>query len=113
MSNVAEFIEVRRSIETLTRQITLCVEQHVAQNSRQHLDEANRQLEVLKTMVANDVQGIAAGRLSRQLTGLGTKIMKAKSPAVKRAVVKKLKTPVRPGNAGNGEEPVIVVYERP
>jgi cell division protein FtsL len=112
MSSVAEFIEVRRSIETLTRQITLCVEQHAAQNSRQHLDEANRQLEVLKTMVANDVQVIATGRLSRQLTGLGTKIktMTAKSPTVKRTAVKKLKMQVRPGN---GEEPVIVVYEHP
>ncbi|MCX5816737.1 MAG: hypothetical protein NTX75_10950 [Proteobacteria bacterium] len=112
MSNVAEFIEVRKSIETLARQITLCVEQHIVQDSGQHLDEANRQLEVLKTMVANDVQVIAAGRLSRQLTGLGTKIktMTAKSPTVKRTAVKKLKTPVRPGN---GEEPVIVVFERP
>ena len=85
MSNVTEFIEIRKSIETLAIQITLCVKQNAIQNSRQHLDEANRQLEVLKTMVANDVQMIVVGRLSRQLTGLGTKIktMTAKSPTVK------------------------------
>ncbi|MEI6155072.1 MAG: hypothetical protein WCQ90_13405 [Deltaproteobacteria bacterium] len=112
MSNVAEFIEVRMSIETLARQITLCVEKNIAQDSGQYLDEANRQLEVLKTMVANDVQVIVAGRLSRQLTGLGTKIktMKVKLPTAKRTAAKKLETPVRPGN---GEEPVIMVYERP
>jgi len=111
MSNVAEFIEVRRNIETLARQITLCVEKNIAQDSGQYLDEANRQLEVLKTMVANDVQVIAAGRLSRQLTGLGTKIKTTgKPPTAKRVAAKKMKTPVR---SGNGEEPVIVVYERP
>ncbi len=112
MSNVAEFIEVRRNIETLARQITLCVEKNIAQDSGQYLDEANRQLEVLKTMVANDVQVIAAGRLSRQLTGFGTKIktMTGKPPTAKRTAAKKMKTPVR---SGNGEEPVIVVYERP
>jgi len=82
MSNVAEFIEARNSIETLAIQITLCIKQNAVQNSRQNLDEANRRLEVLKAMVDNDVQMIAAGRLSRQLTGLGTKIktMAAKSP---------------------------------
>ncbi|MCX5854646.1 MAG: hypothetical protein NTZ24_08810 [Deltaproteobacteria bacterium] len=112
MSNVTEFIEIRRKIESLARQITLCIEKNIAQDSGQYLDEANRQLEVLKTMVANDVQVIAAGRLSRQLTGLGTKIktMKVKSPTAKRTAVKKLETPVR---SGNGEEPLITVYKRP
>ena len=113
MSNVAEFIEIRKSIETLASQITLCVEQKAVQESKRHLDEANRQLEVLKPMVDNDVQVIVAGRLSRQLTGLGTKVekMAAKLPARKRlAGRKKLEKPVRPDNA---EEPEIVVYERP
>ena len=116
MSSVAEFIEIRKSIETLASQITLCVEQKAVQESKQHLDEANRQLEVLKPMVDNDVQVIVAGRLSRQLTGLGTKVetMVAKLPARKRAAGKlpagkKLERPVRPGNV---EEPEIVVYER-
>jgi hypothetical protein len=112
MPNVAEFIEVRRSIEILASQITLCIKQNATQDSERYLDEATRQLEVLKTMVANDVQVIAAGRLSRQLTGLGTKIktMTVKSPTAKRKSMKKLETPVKPGN---GEEPVIVVFERP
>ena len=115
MSNVAEFIEIRKSIETLASQITLCVEQKAVQESKRHLDEANRQLEVLKPMVDNDVQVIVAGRLSRQLTGLGTKVekMAAKLPARKRLAEvrgKKLEKPVRPDNA---EEPEIVVYERP
>lgn len=112
MSNVAEFIEIRKSIETLASQITLCVEQKAVQESKRHLDEANRQLEVLKPMVDNDVQVIVAGRLSRQLTGLGTKVekMAAKLPARKRLAGKKLEKTVRPDNA---EEPEIVVYERP
>jgi arginine repressor len=86
MSSVAEFIEIRKSIETLASQITLCVEQKAVQESKRNLDEANRQLEVLKPMVDNDVQVIVAGRLSRQLRGLGTKVEKmvAKLPARKR-----------------------------
>jgi hypothetical protein len=122
MSNVSEFIEIRKSIETLARQITLCVEQKAVEDSRKHLDEANRQLEALKAMVDNDVQVIAAGRLSRQLIGLGTKAetmaKKApvrkkpgtKTPGMKTPAMKKLKTPVRPDST---EEPVIAVYEHP
>jgi len=91
MSSVAEFIEVRKSIETLAAQIILFAEHKAIQDSRQHLDEANRQLEVLKTMVANDVQVIVAGRLSKQLTGLGAKVetMEAKTPVRKVAAKKK------------------------
>jgi hypothetical protein len=116
MSSIAEFIEIRKNIETLAIQIALCITQKAAQESKRQLDEANRQLEVLKPMVDNDVQVIVAGRLSRQLTGLGTKVEKmvAKLPARKRAAGKlpagkKLEKPVRPDNA---EEPEIVVYER-
>jgi hypothetical protein len=85
MSTVAEFIEVRKSIETLTAKITVFNEHNAVQDSKQHLDEANRQLEVLQAMVANDVQVIAASRLSRQLTGLGVKVasMIAKMPVRK------------------------------
>lgn len=117
MSSVAEFIEIRKSIETLASQITLCVEQKAVQESKRNLDEANRQLEVLKPMVDNDVQVIVAGRLSRQLRGLGTKVEKmvAKLPARKRLAGKlpagkKLERSVRPNI---NEEPEIVVYERP
>jgi hypothetical protein len=91
MSSVEEFIEVRKSIETLAGQIILFVEHNSVQDSKQHIEEANRQLEVLKGMVANDVQVIVAGRLSRQLSGLGKKVesMAAKAPARKTAAKKK------------------------
>lgn len=110
MSTVAEFIELRKSIETLAMQIALCIEQKAVQDSRQHLDEANRQLEVLKAMVANDVQVIVAGRLSRQLAGLGTKMekMAAKAPIRKRSAGKKLETPVKPQIEETSQ---IVVFE--
>jgi hypothetical protein len=116
MSNVAEFIELRKSIEALASQIVLCVEQKAVQESKRHLAEANRQLELLIPMVANDVQVIVAGRLSRQCADLGMKIerMAAKLPVRKRPTAKlpaekKIERPVR---SGNSEEPVIVVFER-
>jgi hypothetical protein len=91
MSTVAEFIEVRKSIETLTAKITMFNEHNAVQDSKQHLDEANRQLVVLNAMVDNDVQVIAASRLSRQLIGLGAKVesMAAKMPVRKAAAKKK------------------------
>jgi len=58
-------------------------------------------------MVANDVQMIVATRLSRQLTGLGTKIEKM---AGKRTAGKKLKTLVR---SKIKEAPQIVIFEHP
>jgi len=117
MSNVAEFIEIRKSIETLASQITLNVAQKAVHESKQYLDEANRQLEVLKPMVDNDVQVIVAGRLTRQLAGLGTKVEKmvAKLPAKKRLAgrptVVKLEKPVK--RPENTEDPEITVFERP
>jgi hypothetical protein len=74
MASVKEFIEARKSIETLADKITLFVEQKAKKDLRLHLNKANKQLEVLKAMVANDVQVLVASRLSRQLTGLGTKV---------------------------------------
>ncbi len=122
MSNVAEFIEIRENIEALARQITTCLEQVVVQDARQHLEEANKQLEVLKGMVDNDVQVIVSGRLSRQLASLGAKVetMATKRPARKtpaatkstgaKTAGKKLKTPAKPAST---EPPEIVVFERP
>jgi len=117
MSNVAEFIEIRKSIEALAGKITLCIEQKAAQESKQHLDEASRQLEILLPMVTNDVQVIVAGRLTRQLAALRAKIerMAAKMPAKKRparkmSAGKKLEEWVRRENT---EEPEIKVFERP
>jgi hypothetical protein len=121
MSNVAEFIELRKSVEALASQITICVEQKAVQESKQQLDEANRQLAVLIPMVSNDVQVIVAGRLTRQLADLKTKIerMAAKLPARKRpagkssarklSAEKKLEWPAKKEDT---EEPEIMVYER-
>jgi hypothetical protein len=95
MASVQEFIEARTSIETLIKQITLATGQKPTQESKRGLDEANRQLEILKTMVGNDVQVVVAGRLSRALTTVGTRIetMLAKMPTKrKKATAKKAAT---------------------
>lgn len=121
MSNVAEFIEIRKSIEALASQITLCVEQKVALDSRRHLDEANRQLALLLPMVDNDVQEIVAGRLSRQLADLGAKIekMAAKLPVRKRPEGKSSARKSTPKEKMewesakvNAEDPQITIFER-
>ena len=114
MTSIAEFIKARESIEELAKQIILLVEGKAVQDSRKHLDEANRQLQVLKTMVANDTQVIVDTRLSRQLAGLAAKIekMEAKAPARKRSVKKKPETPVKP-KPEITEAAQIVVFERP
>jgi len=93
MTSVEEFIAARISIETLAGKIAQSVEDKVIRDSRENLEEANRQLEVLKTMVANDVQVIVAGRLSRQLADLGAKVgaMAAKTVVKKPAEKKVLK----------------------
>ena len=121
MSSIAEFIEIRKSIEALASQIILCVEQKAIQESRRHLDEANRQLEILVPMVDNDVQVIVAGRLSRQLADLGTKVekMAAKMPVRKRP---EGKSSVRKSPSSkkleweskkvSTEEPQITIFER-
>lgn len=110
MTSIAEFIKARESIEELATQITLLVERKAVKDSRKYLDNANRQLEVLRTMVANDTQVIVDSRLSAQLAGLGAKVqkMEAKVPVRKRAV-KKSEAPVKPDMA---EAPQLVVFDR-
>ena len=95
MTSVEEFIAARISIETLAGKISKSVEDRVIRDSKENLEEANRQLEILKTMVANDVQVIVAGRLSRQLAELGTKVgaMTVKAVAKKSVEKKAKKTP--------------------
>lgn len=87
MTNVEEFIAARLSIEALAEKITRSVKDKAVHHSKVHLDEALRQLEALKAMVSNDVQEIVAGRLSRQLAELQTKVnaKAAKAPAKKTA----------------------------
>jgi len=91
MSSVAEFIELRESIEALAGQIVLSVKDKAVEDSKQGLDEANQKLKVLKTMVKTDVQVIVAERLTRQLMGLEAKIetLAAKKPVRKTAVKRK------------------------
>lgn len=74
MSTVAEFIKTRERIEALATKIIVLTERKAAPESKQRLDEANKHLDTLRTMVANDVQVIVVERLTRQLTGLGTKV---------------------------------------
>jgi len=87
MTSVEEFIAARISIETLAEKIARSVGDKAIRNSKENLDEANRKLGILETMVANDVQVIVAERLSRQLAGLGTKLdaMAAKTPVKKKS----------------------------
>lgn len=94
MTSIAEFIKVRENIEKLVTQITHFVELKSVQNSREYLDKANQQLEVLKTMVSNDTQVNSDIRLSAQLAQLGTRVEKieAKAPARKTVAKKKQKT---------------------
>ena len=89
--SVAEFIELRESIETLAGQITISVKDKNVDDSKKCLDEANQKLDQLKTMVFTDVQVIVAERLTRQLTGLTEKLetMAAKKPVRKTAARKK------------------------
>ncbi len=107
MSSIAEFIEARESIEKLAAQITIFVERKAVNDSRKHLDEANRQLVILKTMVANDTQVIVDTRLSRQLAGLGTKVekMEAKMPVRKTAAKKKQPKAAKVSSSAQSDAP--------
>lgn len=92
MTSVAEFIKARESIEALVKRIILLVENKDVLDSKEHLDEANTQLDVLRTMVSNNVQVIVVERLTRQLGSLGIKVetMLAKMPVRKtKAIAKK------------------------
>jgi hypothetical protein len=92
MASVAEFIELRESIEALAGQITLSVKNKAVQDSKDRLEEANQKLEALKSMVASDVQVIVADRsLQAGSPGCRQKVetMAAKKPARKTAAKKK------------------------
>jgi hypothetical protein len=100
--SIAEFIELRESIEALAGQITILVKDKNVEDSQKHLEEANHKLDALKAMVATDVQVIVAERLTRQLTGLSEKVetMAAKNPSEKPPQEKKQrrKYPKKPRN---------------
>ncbi|MBP1748744.1 MAG: hypothetical protein H6Q52_1283 [Deltaproteobacteria bacterium] len=89
--SIAEFIELRESIEALAVQITVFVKDKNVEDSKKHLEEASQKLDLLKAMVGTDVQVIVAERLTRQLNGLSEKLetMAAKKPVKKISTRKK------------------------
>ena len=113
MTTIEEFIKAREAIEKLAAQIIACVERKSVKESRKYLDDANQKLEVLKTMVANDIQVKVISRLTAQLDGLGAKIvrMEVKMPAGKRTAKKKPEKPAVPVKPAITEAPEIVVFE--
>lgn len=112
MTTIEEFIRSRETIEKLAVRITECVERKSVRESRKLLDEANADLEVLKTMVANDIQVNVIGRLTAQLEGLSVKIvrMESKMPAGKRTAKKKPAKPAEPVKPAITEAPEIEVF---
>jgi len=113
MTSIEEFIKVREGIEELAARIALLIERKDVRGSEKHLDTANRQLEVLKTMIANDTQEMVGRRLSAQLEGFAGKIEKTKqkTPVKKRAQKKEQAEP--PTKFSNTETLEIVTFERP
>jgi len=116
MTSIEEFIKTRESIEKLASQIALFIERKDVGESREHLDAANRQLETLKTMIANDTQEMVGRRLSAQLAGFGARVekMKLKMPVKKKTVRKERAVPAtKPRRPCSTEMLEIVVFERP
>jgi hypothetical protein len=74
MLNVVEFIIIRQRIELLAKQIAYTTAHKAPAESSLRLDEASKLLVTLTAMASNDVQDIAIGRLTGQLTGLGTTV---------------------------------------
>ncbi len=113
MTTIEEFIKAREAIEKLAAQIIVFVERKSVKESRKYLDDANRQLEGLKAMVANDVQVNVISRLTAQLDGLGVKIvrMETKAPARRRLAKEKPETPAAPVKPAITEASEIVVFE--
>ena len=113
MTTIEEFIKAREAIEMLAAKIIVLVERKSVRESRELLDDANQKLEILKTMVANDIQVNVIGRLTAQLGGQSVKIvrMEAKMPARKRVAKKKPEKPAEAAKPAIAEAPEIVVFE--
>lgn len=113
MTTIEEFIKAREAIEKLAAQIIVFVERKSVKESRKFLDDASQQLQVLETMVANDIQVKVISRLTAQLAGLGVKIvrMEAKMPTGRRTAKKKPTKPAAPVKPIISEAPEIVVFE--
>ncbi len=113
MPSIEEFIKMREGIEELAAKIAVFIERKDAREAKKHLDTANHQLEVLKTMIANDTQEMVGRRLSAQLEGFGTRIekMKLKMPVKRRTEKKEKAEPTT--RSSNTETLEIVTFERP
>jgi hypothetical protein len=113
MTTIEEFIKAREAIEKLATQIIACIERKSVKESRKCLDDANQKLEVLRAMVANDIQVRVNSRLTAQLDGLGAKVvrMEMKMPAGKRITKKKTEKSAVPVKPAVAEAPEIVVFE--
>lgn len=75
MGNVAEFIRIREQIESLAKEIPILLEKNTAAaQARLLLEEATGLLANLTSMVDNDVQVTAVGRLTRLLNTLQSKV---------------------------------------
>jgi len=113
MTSIEEFIKMREGIEELAAKIALLIERKDVKGSEKHLDTANRQLEALKTMIANDTQEMVGRRLSAQLEGFGARIekMKLKIPVKRQTKRKEQAAPTT--KPSNTEALEIVTFERP
>lgn len=113
MTTIEEFIKAREAIEKLATEITAFVERKSVKESRKCLDDANQKLEVLKTMVANDIQVKVISRLTAQLAGFSAKIvrMEAKMPTGRRGAKSKAQKPAEVVKPVNAEAPEITVFE--
>lgn len=89
MSSIQDFINLREQIEALSKEMPRLVEQKAVPQARAKLDEAAGLLAQLTSMVDNDVQVIAVGRLTRLLDTFQTKVGALEA---KRRVVKKSRT---------------------
>lgn len=74
MNDVAEFIKIREQIESHANDISKLLGQGTVAEPKSLLDQASGLLAKLTTMVDNDVQVIAVGRLTRLLGNLSTKV---------------------------------------
>jgi hypothetical protein len=86
MGTIQEFISIREQIESLAKEIPLLVERKTMPQPKVKLDEAAQLLVQLTSMVDNDVQVVAVGRLTRLL---GTLRIKVEALESKRKTVKK------------------------
>lgn len=95
MNNVAEFIKIREQIESRAHDISKLLGQSTVAEPKLLLDQASGLLAKLTTMVDNDIQVIAVGRLTRLLSTLRAKVvsLEKKKPAARKSRTEKAVSP--------------------